>query len=203
MIHRNQRLELTAVKVLIAICVLVFVLAQVAGRQGAIFVDDVLGLSGKGLSSGMLWQFVTYQFVHATFFHLFVNMLGLWFVGRAMEQVWGTRKFVALYLLCGVAGGLLQLLVDPGPTLVGASGAVCGLIAAFSTMYPRMEITALLFFIIPVRMKAMWLGIIVVGLSAFFLVTGLFGNIGNGAHIGGAVAGFAWVRYRRRFRVVR
>ena len=95
-------------------------------------------------------------------------------------------------------------MINPGPTLIGASGAVSGLVAAFSTLYPRMPITALLFFVIPVRMQAMWLGIMVVGLSLFFLLTGLFNDIGNGAHIGGALAGFCWVKYRQRhFRVVR
>jgi membrane associated rhomboid family serine protease len=152
----------------------------------------------------MLWQFVTYQFLHAGFLHLAVNMMGLWFTGNILERVLGARSFVFLYLLCGVAGGVLQLMINPGPTLIGASGAVSGLVAAFSTLYPRMPITALLFFVIPVRMQAMWLGIMVVGLSLFFLLTGLFNDIGNGAHIGGALAGFCWVKYRQRhFRVVR
>jgi membrane associated rhomboid family serine protease len=152
----------------------------------------------------MLWQFVTYQFLHAGILHLAVNMMGLWFTGNILERVLGVRSFIFLYLLCGIAGGALQLMINPGPTLIGASGAVCGLVAAFSTLYPRMPITALLFFVIPVRMQAMWLGIMVVGLSLFFLLTGFFNDIGNGAHIGGALAGFCWVKYRQRhFRVVR
>jgi membrane associated rhomboid family serine protease len=172
-------------------------------RQQA-FVDDVFGLSGSGVGRGMLWQFVTYQFLHEGILHLAVNMMGLWFTGNILERVVGARSFVFLYLLCGVAGGALQLIFSSGPTLIGASGAVSGLVAAFSTLYPRMPITALLFFVIPVRMQAMWLGIILVGLSLFFLLSGLFGNIGNAAHIGGALAGFCWVKYRQRhFRVVR
>jgi membrane associated rhomboid family serine protease len=70
-------------------------------------------------------------------------------------------------------------------------------------MFPRMEITALLFFVIPVRMRAMWLGIGVVALSLFFLATGILGNVGNGAHLGGALAGFVWVVYNRRFGTLR
>lgn len=200
--YRNIRL--TPVKTLIGLNILAFVLTEILPQRQRLLVDGILGLSGEGLGDGMLWQFVTYQFLHAGILHLAVNMLGLWFTGNILERVLGVRSFVLLYLLCGVAGGVLQLMINPGATLIGASGAVSGLVAAFSTLYPRMPITALLFFVIPVKMQAMWLGIIVVGLSFFFLVTGLFNEIGNGAHIGGAVAGFCWVKYRQRhFRVVR
>jgi membrane associated rhomboid family serine protease len=82
--------------------------------------------------------------------------------------------------------------------VVGASGSVCGLVAAFSTMFPQMPVTALIFFVIPVRMRAMWLGIIVAGVSLFLMLTGWFGDIGNAAHLGGAIAGFGLVKYNRR-----
>lgn len=193
--------RITATKAVIGVNVLVFVFAEMLDRRGRIVMDDLFGLSGEGLMSGMVWQPVTYQFLHAGFFHLLVNMLGLWFAGNILERLLGVPRFVQLYLLSGVAGGLMQMLYDSNIVLVGASGSVCGLIAAFSTLYPRMPITALLFFVIPVRMRAMWLGISVVVISAILLVSGMFGNIGNAAHIGGAVAGFAWVRiaqYRRR-----
>jgi membrane associated rhomboid family serine protease len=203
MFPRNQRFQMTAVKALIGLNLLSFVFLSMLGpRQGAA-ANELLGLSGAGLAQGMVWQFLTYQFVHAGFLHLAVNMLGLWFAGNVLERIMGVRKFVLLYLTCGVAGGLVQVFLDPGPSVVGASGAVCGLIAAFSTMFPRMEITALLFFVIPVRMRAMWLGVGVVALSLFFLATGILGNVGNGAHLGGALAGFVWVVYNRRFGTLR
>jgi membrane associated rhomboid family serine protease len=194
----NRRFEITAVKVLIAINVLVFFLMGISPSV-ADFADRVFGLSTRGLSRGMIWQFVTYQFVHAGFFHLLVNMLGLWFAGGILERIFGFRRFVVFYLLCGIAGGLLQIALTPGPSMVvGASGSVCGLVAAFSTMFPRMPVTALLFFVIPVRMRAMWLGIIVAGVSLFLMLTGWFGDIGNAAHLGGAIAGFGLVKYNRR-----
>lgn len=193
----NRRFDITAVKALIAVNVLVFVLMGVSPTL-ADFADSIFGLSERGLAKGMIWQFITYQFVHAGFFHLLVNMLGLWFAGNILERIFGPRRFVVFYLLCGIAGGLLQILLSPGPTVVGASGSVCGLVAAFSTMFPQMPVTALLFFVIPIRMRAMWLGIIVAGVSLFLLVTGWFGNIGNAAHLGGAIAGFVMVKYQRR-----
>ena len=197
MLNRLNSIQFTATKALIGINVLVFVFKEMLDRRGRIIVDDLFGLSGEGLMSGMVWQPVTYQFVHAGLFHLVVNMIGLWFAGNILERILGVRRFVQLFLVAGIAGGLLQMIYDSNTVLVGASGSVCGLIAAFSTLYPRMPITVLLFFVIPVRMQAMWLGISVVILSALLLISGLFGNIGNLAHIGGAVAGFAWVRFSR------
>jgi membrane associated rhomboid family serine protease len=203
-LNRYRNIQLTPVKALIGLNILAFVFIEILPQRQQAAADHLLGLSGAGLGEGMLWQFVTYQFLHAGILHLAVNMMGLWFTGNILERVLGARSFVFLYLLCGVVGGVLQLMINPGPTLIGASGAVSGLVAAFSTLYPRMPITALLFFVIPVRMQAMWLGIMVAGLSLFFLLTGLFNDIGNGAHIGGALAGFCWVKYRQRhFRVVR
>lgn len=198
MFSRNRSIELTAVKALIGINVLVFVLMEIS-PSFHLFADSKLGLSEGGLARGMIWQFVTYQFVHAGFLHLLVNMLGLWFAGNILERLFGEKKFVVFYLVCGVVGGLVQLVLVPGPmVVVGASGAVCGLVAAFSTMFPQMPITALIFFVIPVRMRAMWLGIIIAGVSVLLLVTGWFGNIGNAAHLGGALAGFAMVKLQRR-----
>ena len=197
MLNRLNSIQFTATKALIGINVLVFVFKEMLDRRGRIIVDDLFGLSGEGLMSGMVWQPVTYQFVHAGLFHLVVNMIGLWFAGNILERILGVRRFVQLFLVAGIAGGLLQMIYDSNTVLVGASGSVCGLIAAFSTLYPRMPITVLLFFVIPVRMQAMWLGISVVILSALLLISGLFGNIGNLAHIGGAVSGFAWVRFSR------
>jgi len=156
------------------------------------------------MSRGMVWQLLTHQFLHANFLHVAMNMLGLWFAGRIMENLLGARAFVLLYLTCGVAGGLCQLVFVPGAILIGASGAVCGLITAFSALYPEMQITALLFFVIPVRLRAKWLGYGLVIVSVFFTLTGLGGNVGHAAHLGGALAGYVsvWIS-RRRFRVVR
>lgn len=198
MFSSNRKFDLTAVKALIGINTLLFVLMEVSPAFGD-FADRVLGLSEGGLAQWMVWQLVTYQFVHAGLLHLVVNMLGLWFAGNILERIFGWRKFVQFYLVCGIVGGIVQLVLVPGNmVVVGASGAVCGLVAAFSTMFPQMPITALIFFVIPVRMRAMWLGIIVAGVSLLLLVTGWFGNIGNGAHLGGAFAGFAMVKLLRR-----
>jgi len=202
-IFRGQKIQLTAVNVLIAINVLVFIFKSFFGGENGTGVDNFLGLSWRGISNGNLWQVFTYQFVHAGSMHLLLNMVGLWFTGPVLERLMGVYRFVAFYLIAGAVGGLLHMLIPPGGSLVGASGSICGLVAAFSALFPRMPITALLFFVIPVRMEARWLGFSVVMVSLFLLVTELFGNIGNAAHLGGALAGYAWVRFcTPRFRVM-
>jgi membrane associated rhomboid family serine protease len=198
MLSLRQDGRVSVLRVLVAVNVAVFLLESLLTPMGHIRVDSIFGLSARGISEGMLWQFVTHQFLHGSFFHLLVNMLGLWFAGRILENLLGGTRFLLFYLACGICGGIVQLVIDPGPILIGASGAVCGVIAAFSALYPEMPITALLFFVVPIRMRAKWLGRMIVILSVFLILTRLMGNIGNAAHLGGALAGYAIVRLGRR-----
>ena len=204
MLSLRQDGRLSVLKCLVAANAVIFLLGSFLTPMGHIRVDALFGLSARGISHGMLWQFVTHQFLHGSFFHLLVNMLGLWFAGRILENLFGGRRFLLFYLACGVCGGIFQLVLSPGPILIGASGAVCGVIAAFSALYPEMPITALLFFVVPIRMRAKWLGRIIVILSVFLILTRLMGDIGNAAHLGGALAGYAtvWLGKQRRMRPV-
>jgi membrane associated rhomboid family serine protease len=99
---------------------------------------------------------------------------------------------------------LLQTFTSPESVdLVGASGAVCALLVGFATLLPRLEITALIFFVIPVRMKAATLGWLIVATSFLFWILGIEKNIGHLAHVGGALAGFLICLVYRRTGVVR
>lgn len=202
MLSLRENGRLSVLKVLVGANVLIFLLGSFLTPMEHIRMDALFGLSLRGISGGMLWQFVTHQFLHGSFFHLAVNMLGLWFAGRILENLLGGWRFLLFYLGCGICGGIFQLVLAPGPILIGASGAVCGVVAAFSALYPEMPITALLFFVLPVRMRAKWLGRIIVIISVILLVTRLGGNIGNAAHLGGALAGYAivWLGRHRRLR---
>ena len=202
MLSLRQDGRLSVLRILVAANVVIFLLESLLTPMGHIRLDAIFGLSARGISSGMLWQFVTHQFLHGSFFHLLVNMLGLWFAGRILENLLGGWRFLLFYLTCGIVGGIFQLAISPGPILIGASGAVCGVIAAFSALYPEMPITALLFFVVPVRMRAKWLGRIIVILSVVLILTRLMGNVGNAAHLGGALAGYAivWLGRVRRVR---
>ncbi len=194
--------SLSVVKILIGWNVAVFIISAVPPYA---LLAKPLALSWVGLQQGMVWQLVTHQFLHANLIHLLFNMLGLWFAGRTLESLMGSRRFLILYLTCGVVGGLVQVLLVPESFLIGASGAVFGVVCAYSALFPEAPIRALVFFVIPVNMKAKWLGRALVGISLFFVVTGWGGDIGHAAHLGGALTGylFVWFQRRNRFHVVR
>jgi len=158
------------------------------------WVESYFGLSREGIAEGYYWQFLTYMFLHGGWLHLLVNCLGLFFAGREVEIVCGPKHLLGIYFLGGIVGGIAQLLCVPSSELIGASAGVCAVLLAFTTMLPELEITALLFFIIPIRMKAKWLGRIVIGSSIFFAVTPFGGNIGHVAHLGGAILGWFYTR---------
>jgi membrane associated rhomboid family serine protease len=159
-------------------------------------LDDILTvtLGLMPLGHGFYpWQLITYQFLHADFWHIFFNMVfGLWMFGMEVEHVWGSKKFLIYYLTCGVVAGLSQLLLAPffepalGPT-IGASGAVFGVMVAFATMFPDRYIY--LYFLIPVKVKYFVMFLIVFGVMS----VGGAGNIANLAHLGGAVSGYVYI----------
>lgn len=145
------------------------------------------------------WQPITYMFLHGGFFHLLLNMFVLWMFGTELEHLWGSRKFLVYYLVCGLGAAAANLIVTPligqaAPT-VGASGAVFGLLIAFGVMFPDRMIMIFPFFF-PLRAKyfvAMYIGI-----ELFFGVTGTTDGIAHFAHLGGAATGFLLLIIERR-----
>lgn len=184
--------RLRAVPVLIAINVVVFIYQCLLAHP--VLFSYVYGLSAPGVKAGHWSQFVTHAFLHGNAMHLLFNMVGLWFAGRIVERVLGTGRFLVLYFAAAVIGGIFQLAFSNGNIpLIGASGAVFGVLVAFTTLFPESQIVAILFFI-PVRLKAKYLGWLVSGSSVFFLLSGLMPGVGNAAHLGGCVAGYLFVR---------
>ena len=154
----QKRRRVSATVVLIAINAGIF-LYQCLRPDLKNQLQDFYGLSTAGMEEGHWWQLVTHAFLHGNIWHLLFNMIALWFAGRIVERVMGTGRFLALYAASAVAGGLAQILLAGGDTLLlGASGAVCGVILAFATMFPEAQIVALLFFVIPLRFRAKYLG---------------------------------------------
>jgi membrane associated rhomboid family serine protease len=138
-----------------------------------------------------VWRLVTYQFLHGDELHLFMNMLGLFFLGPTLERHWGSRRFITFYLGCGVAGGLFYFLLLPlvgAGYMVGASGAILGLLAACAILFPNF-IVFIFLFPVPIRVAA-------IGLMLVFVISVLMG-VGNAggdaAHLGGMAAGAAYV----------
>ncbi|MBK9151175.1 MAG: rhomboid family intramembrane serine protease [Saprospiraceae bacterium] len=136
-------------------------------------------------------QIITHMFMHDNEQHLFFNMLGLLFLGPMVEYTLGPKRFLTLYIVSGLVASIAQLLVTKG-IILGASGAVYGVLAAFATMFPNVRLM-LLFPPIPVKTKYLALGLIAIGL--FSGVTGTQPGIGHFAHIGGAIAGFLMIKY--------
>ncbi len=138
-----RRWQWSASAVLMAVIGAAFVLQQIPPVD---FVNSWLALSADGLRHGFVWQLLTFQFLHAGFWHLAGNLLGIWFFGRFIEQRLGAGNFLKLYFAAGLAGGLLQSLPGlafenrfAGP-VIGASAGVIGLFAAFAMLEPDAEI---------------------------------------------------------------
>ena len=142
--------------------------------------------NGLGLTADFYpWQLISYQFMHGGLMHIFFNMFALYMFGVELENLWGSRKFLIYYLLCGVGAGVLQLFTADAPT-VGASGAVYGLLAAFGMTYPNRQIMMFPLFIpIPAKFFVLIFG-------AIELISG-FSNTNSGvahfAHVAGAITG--------------
>src|ERR1019366_8241495 len=158
-------------------CFVVQRIAEGVCRPG--LVDSWFALSKQGLMDGRVYQLITFQFMHGGWLHLFFNMLGLYFFGRAMEETLGRWGLLKLYLLSGTVGGLLQMAMSFAfPVLfkngvVGASAGVFGLIAAFATRAPDQPITMFVYFF-PVTFKARMLLIIEASIALFGLLGPIF-----------------------------
>jgi membrane associated rhomboid family serine protease len=145
-----------------------------------------------------VWRLVTYQFLHdpSDIFHLVFNLLVLFFFGPILERQWGSRRFLKFYLAAGAAGGLVYTvlalagILDVGP-MVGASGAIYGVVAAIAVLYPRMKV--LLWGLIPMTM--VWLVILVVIVSLMKIAAGSNAG-GEMAHLTGLAVGFLYVKYQ-------
>lgn len=191
----------SATVALIATLCLAFICQRLSPRPG--FIDDYLALSLEGIRHGYVWELLTYQFLHGGWIHLLMNCLVIYFVGRELEFVLGKSRFFTLYFLSGVMGGLLQMLgawVWPqhmGGTVVGASAGAFGLVAAFAMRDPERQLMILLYFILPLRIRAKYLLVMLLMLAVLGMALpgSVFGgNVAHAAHLGGIFAGVAWVK---------
>ena len=204
----------TVVKNLLIINVLLF-LATFTLNRFNIDLTNILGLHFFMASDFRIYQLVTYMFMHGNFEHLFFNMFSLWMFGSTLENIWGAKRFLLFYMVCGLGAGLCQEVVQyieyttslvnydtvnmgghvvPMSTYlnmmntVGASGAIYGLLLAFGMMFPNEYIY--LYFLVPIRTK--WF---IVGMVVIELVSGFYGggNIAHFAHLGGMLFGLIMI----------
>jgi len=147
------------------------------------------------------WRLIGYQFLHSRtdVLHILVNMFGLYMLGPALEQSWGSRKFVLFYLACGAAGGIVYpLLVHigflaPGP-MIGASGAILGLVAACAILFPHF-VLVLFVFPVPIRIMA----VVLAARSLLIVIMNGYNAGGEAAHFAGIAVGTAYVLLQPRW----
>ena len=184
------RRMLPGVKNLVVANGAVFLLGMLAGPQ---FYQH-FGLVPKlVVEQRWVWQPLTYMFVHGGFFHVFFNVFMLWMFGMAVESAWGTKEFLKFYFICGVGVALVTILIDRHSMipLIGASGAVYGLLVAFAMLYP--DAVIYLYFFIPVKAAHM---AILCGLVEFFaMATDANQGIARFAHLTGMVIGYVYIRW--------
>ena len=132
------------------------------------------------------WTIVTYMFVHAWLAHLAFNLFTLWMFGPRLEHAWGTRTFTQFYLWCGLGGAVAHLLFAQHSSVIGASGAISGVLVAYAIHWPDEEVY--LFGVIP--MKSRWLIAAMIGMNIIFALSPS-SRIDWTAHVGGM--GFGWL----------
>lgn len=183
------------VLVLVFVNVAIFCVQSILSPEREMALIRLFGISTSGLEDGAWWQFLTHGFLHGNFWHLLLNMLSLWFAGRIVEQDIGSLRFLLLYLLGILGGGILQMMIGtPGILLIGASGAVFAVLLAFTTIYHDQQILALVFFVIPLRVKARYLAWVLVGFTVLAIAFNFEPWIGHAAHLGGAITGYLFAR---------
>lgn len=159
-------------------------------------VMEYLALSNYGLRHGRIWQLITFQFLHdgPAPWHVLFNCVTLFFFGRAVEETLGTKGFLKLFFLAGLLGGLVQVLVTliapaRDVPVVGASAGVLGLLTAYAIMFPEREIYV---WFIPLKAKyLMWF----CAALAIYGTLVPYGRMAHAAHLGGMLAGFAYLRW--------
>ncbi len=144
--------------------------------------------------------YLTYAFIHTDFLHLATNMLFLWVFGDNVEDALGHLRFLVFYLACAAAGALVHGLFQPASEapLIGASGAVSGVVAAYLLLHPKVRVWVLVFFRIPLPLPAVVPLVLWIGQQFYMLFLDPQGGISWGAHVGGILAGAVLVVFFRR-----
>jgi membrane associated rhomboid family serine protease len=140
-----------------------------------------------------IWQPVTYLFLHGGFMHILFNMLALWFFGKDLEDIWGTRRFLQFYFFCGIGAGLVVVLANylfgnPNIPTIGASGAIYGVLLVAAILWPDRII---IFIIFPIKLK--YFVMILAGI-AFFGLSDLNSGVSQVAHLSGMLFGFIFLK---------
>ena len=185
-----------AIEVLISVNFTVFILQSISSSEIIFFSN--FGLVPKLVWSQLkIWQPFTYMFFHGDIWHVLINMFVLWMFGSELERVWGKKNFLRFYFITGVGSGLATMLFGLQSTIpiVGASGAIYGVLLAYGVMFPNR--TVYLYGIIPI--KSIWF-VIGIGVVAFFSSFNNVTNISHLTHLFGMIIGYLYLKRPVHFR---
>jgi len=180
-----------AIKFIISINFLIFILQYLSGMEDELFT--IFGIvPSKTFGELMLWQPFTYLFFHGGIWHVLINMFVLWMFGSELEKFWGKKEFLRFFFITGIGSGLITILFSLSSTnpVVGASGAIYGVLLAYGLLFPNRLVY--LYFLIPIKVKYL---VMLIGAIAFFssLNPGN-SNISHLTHLSGMVIGFIYLR---------
>lgn len=217
----NMRNIPIATKNLLLINIIAYLAYEVLRHMG-IDLNSTFGLHFILASNFSFYQLVTYMFMHGGISHLFFNMFALWMFGCVVERVWGTKKFLIYYFVCGIGAGLMQEaaqfvnysleyaqyshviinemrtpmdVVLNSWTTVGASGAIYGILLAFGMIFPEERI---FIFPLPIPIKAKWFVLFYVAIELFSAFSSQGDGVAHVAHLGGMLFGYILIRYWNR-----
>ena len=140
-----------------------------------------------------IWQPITYMFLHGGFFHILLNMFGLWMFGTELEMIWGKKQFLRYFFITGIGAGIVSIVVQPTSTIpiIGASGAIYGILLAYGMEFP--ERTVYIYGLFPIKVK--YLVLIFGGIEFFASIRPVNDGIAHYAHLSGMVIGYLYLRY--------
>ena len=183
-----------AIKLLVSVNLTIFFLQTISGKEHLLF--DLFGLVPQTIwSDYMIWQPLTYLFFHGNIWHVLINMFVLWMFGSELENAWGRKNFIKYYFMTGIGAGIVTCLfnLQSNIPVVGASGAVYGVLLAYGLSFPNR--TVYLYGLIPI--KSIWF-VIAIGILAFFSSFQQMTLIIHLTHISGMAIGYIFLKRRWR-----
>ena len=197
---RNPLALPSGVKLLIIINIAVFILMELSGQKNILF--QMFGLVPRSvLQEYKLWQTFTYLFLHGGFIHILFNMFILWMFGKDLEVDWSKNEFLIFYFICGIGSGIITVFasINSFVPVVGASGAIYGVLVAYGLTYPNRMVY--LYGVFPLKVKYMVLGL---GVIAFFAsLSASQSTVSHITHLSGMIIGIIYIVFNFRWKNIR
>ncbi len=174
---------------------IIYLLQKIIGKTFEDWTIYWFGLhSDFILKKFYIWQFFSYMFLHGDFLHILLNMFILWMFGCEVERNWGKKEFLKYYFICGIGAGFFHLLFNMSSFIpvVGASGAIFGILIAFAMLFPDRLV---ILFPFPIALKAKYWAIIFAGLELLFGLSFRDSGVAHFAHLGGMIVGFVYLKF--------